>query len=88
MIVLEKTIGNRIGLHLRAAGEFVKVASQFQSEVTVYNGARSANGKSILSLAGLAAGCGTPLRIEIDGPDEVAARDAIEALIDANFHEE
>ncbi len=88
MIVIEKTIGNRIGLHLRAAGEFVKVASQFESRVTVYNGSRSANGKSILSLAGLAAARGTSLRIEIDGPDEETARDAIESLIDANFHEE
>lgn len=88
MIQFESTIGNKIGLHLRAAGEFVKVASRFESEVKVYNGERSANGKSILSLAGLAAACGTVIRIEIDGGDEEAARDALQTLLENKFYEE
>jgi phosphotransferase system HPr (HPr) family protein len=40
MVEFTKRIENKIGLHLRAAGEFVKVAAQFASEVTVYNGDR------------------------------------------------
>ena len=88
MIEFSKRINNKIGLHLRAAGEFVKIAAQFQSSVTVYNGERSANGKSILGLASLAAARGTTVRIEVDGPDENSAQKAIEALFDDNFHEE
>jgi len=88
MIEFTKLVGNRIGLHLRAAGEFVKVAAQFSSEVRVYHGGKFANGKSILGLASLAAARGAEVRVEIDGPDEAAAQKAIEALFDARFYED
>lgn len=88
MVEFTKKINNKIGLHLRAAGEFVKVAAQFVSEITVYNGDRSANGKSILGLASLAAARGSEIRIEIDGPDESEARVAIDRLIDNKFYED
>jgi phosphocarrier protein len=88
MVEFTKRINNKIGLHLRAAGEFVKVAAQFASDITVYNGDRFANGKSILGLASLAAARGSQIRIEIEGPDEVDAKAAIERLIDARFYED
>lgn len=88
MLEFSKQINNKIGLHLRAAGEFVKVAAQFESEITVFNGERSANGKSILGLASLAAARGAVLRIEVHGPDEEAARPALEKLFDNNFYED
>jgi phosphocarrier protein HPr len=88
MVEFRKLIKNKIGLHLRAAGEFVKVAAQFASEITVYNGDRYANGKSILGLASLAAARGSEIRIEIDGPDEAEARNALERLIEDKFYEE
>ena len=70
MLDFTRMIDNKIGLHLRAAGEFVKVAAQFESEIIVRNGERAANGKSILGLASLAAARGAVVRIQIDGPDE------------------
>jgi phosphotransferase system HPr (HPr) family protein len=88
MIEFTKEVGNRIGLHLRAAGEFVKVAAQFSSEVRVYHGEKFANGKSILGLASLAAARGARVRVEVEGSDEAAARKAIEALFDAKFYED
>jgi phosphotransferase system HPr (HPr) family protein len=81
-------VQNKIGMHLRAAGEFVKVASQFSSEVTVVNGGRQADGKSILGLASLAIPTGTSITIQINGKDENQAREAIEELIANNFNEE
>jgi len=88
MVEFSKRINNKIGLHLRAAGEFVKVAAQFASAITVYNGDKYANGKSILGLASLAAARGAVVRIEVDGPDEQAAQKALEALFDNNFYED
>ena len=88
MLEFTKQVNNKIGLHLRAAGEFVKVAAQFTSEITVYNGEQVANGKSILGLASLAAARGALVRIEVDGPDEEAARKALETLFDNKFYEE
>jgi len=88
MVEIKKRIKNKIGLHLRAAGEFVKVAAQFASEITVYNGGKYANGKSILGLASLAAARGSRIRIEIEGPDETEARSALEQLIEDKFYED
>ena len=88
MVEFTKRINNKIGLHLRAAGEFVKIAAQFASEITVYNGDRWANGKSILGLASLAAARGSEIRIEIEGLDESEAKAAIDELIENNFYED
>jgi phosphotransferase system HPr (HPr) family protein len=43
-------ISNALGLHLRAANQFVKTANSFRAEIRVFQGAREANGKSILDL--------------------------------------
>jgi phosphocarrier protein HPr len=66
-------ITNALGLHLRAAGTFVKLAQQFRAEVCVICDGRRASGKSILDLATLAAECGCRLELETDGPDAEAA---------------
>lgn len=88
MVEFTREVGNKIGLHLRAAGEFVKVAAQFSADIRVYHGEKYANGKSILGLASLAAARGARVRVEIEGPDETAAQKAIEALFDAKFYED
>jgi phosphocarrier protein len=88
MIEFESQVNNKIGLHLRAAGEFVKLASRFSSRITVIKNGRKANGKSILGLASLAVGRGAIIIIQIDGEDEAPAREAIEQLISDNFYEE
>ncbi len=87
MIEFESTINNKIGMHLRASGEFVKVASRFQSKITVMLDGRKADGKSILGLAGLAIGRGARISISIAGDDAEEAREALIDLIENNFFE-
>ncbi len=88
MVEFESYVNNKIGMHLRAAGEFVKLATRFQSEITVINKNKKANGKSILGLASLAIAAGSRIVIQIEGDDEKQAREAIEELISNNFYEE
>jgi phosphocarrier protein len=88
MIEFETKVNNKIGLHLRAAGEFVKLASRFSSRITVIKNGKKANGKSILGLASLAVGRGAVITVQIEGDDEAKARAAIEQLISDNFYEE
>ncbi|UCG53125.1 MAG: HPr family phosphocarrier protein [Candidatus Latescibacterota bacterium] len=88
MLEFDTLVNNKIGMHLRAAGEFVKVATQFQSDVFVIKDGRKANGKSILGLASLAIERGARITIQIDGGDEAEAREAIEELIENNFYED
>ena len=61
-------ITNRLGLRLRAAGQFVGIARRFQCEIRVHYQGNQCNGKSILDLATLAAECGTRLDLEACGP--------------------
>ena len=80
-------IVNALGLHLRPADKFVRLAHQFQSDVRVHYEGHEFNGKSILDLTTLAAECGTRLELEARGPDAEAALDALAGLVSARFHE-
>ena len=80
-------ITNALGLHLRPADKFVRLAHQFESEVRVYYNGNEFNGKSILDLTTLAAECGTRLDVEARGPDAEAAVAALADLVSARFYE-
>ncbi len=75
----QAVIVDPLGLHMRCAARFVAVAQSFRSDVRVAAKGNTANGKSLLDLAILAAECGTPLDIEARGPD---AEEAVSALAD------
>jgi phosphocarrier protein len=81
-------ITNSLGLHLRPADKFVKLATRYQSEVRVHYNGSVFNGKSILDLTTLAAECGTSLELEARGPDAADAIHALTELILARFHED
>jgi phosphocarrier protein HPr len=78
---------NALGLHLRPAGQFVGLARRFAAEIRVHRDGLCVDGKSLLDLAMLAAGCGTRLELEARGPDAEAAVAALADLVAARFHE-
>jgi phosphocarrier protein HPr len=78
-------ITNELGLHLRPATEFVKLASKFQSEIRIRHNGMEINGKSILDLTLLAAESGTKFDLEASGPDAEAAVDALALLVLSEF---
>jgi phosphocarrier protein len=80
-------ICNALGLHLRAAAAFVKVAERFECDVTLSRGEDSANGKSIIALVTLAAPKGTEVHVAAVGHDAAAAVAALAALIEDGFGE-
>lgn len=81
------TISNQLGLHLRAAAAFVKVAERFKSDISLERDGTRANGKSIIALVTLAAPLGTSLRVVADGPDADEAVAALASLIANKFGE-
>jgi phosphocarrier protein len=81
-------IVNCLGLHLRPADKFVKLALRYQSDVRVHFNGGSFNGKSILDLTSLAAECGSKLEVEARGPDAEEAVAALAALAAARFYED
>ena len=84
----EVEIVNPLGLHLRPADKFVKLATSFpETEVKVRHRDQEFNGKSILDLAMIAAECGTRLELEARGPRASEAVEALAELVLAGFHE-
>lgn len=78
---------NQLGLHLRAAASFIKVANRFQADISVEMDGKSVNGKSIMSIMSLAAASGSMLIIKATGPDSVKAADALVKLVAGKFGE-
>ena len=88
MVKKTLTIENKLGLHARAAAEFVKQASRFTSSIQVACNGQIADGKSIMSIMMLAAVRGTGIDLTIDGEDELDAMAALEALVSDRFGED
>ncbi len=87
----EVIICNKLGLHARPAMQFVDIANQFQSEVTVHKGGEEpgdADGKSVMQMIILAAVEGTPLQIDATGDDADAAVQKLAELVEGKFGEE
>ena len=75
-------VASELGFHARPAGEFVRVASRFASEVQVSRGGEWVSGQSVLSLLSLAAGPGTKLLVRAVGPDAEQAVSTLGELIE------
>ncbi len=87
MIKKKVTIVNDAGLHARPAAALVKLASKYESNFYIHMYGYKVNGKSILGVMTLAAEKGAELELEVDGPDEDKALDAITELIADGFGE-
>jgi phosphocarrier protein len=80
-------ISNKLGLHARASAKLTQLASKFQSAVWIERNGRRVNAKSIMGVMMLAAGIGSNVELEVEGPDEAAAAAAIEKLFVEKFGE-
>ena len=87
MIKQNTTIVNQLGLHARASAKLTKLAGSFPCNVFMSRGGRRIIAKSIMGVMMLAAGMGTQVEIETDGPQEQEAMDALLALIADKFGE-
>jgi len=87
MLTRETEIINKLGLHARASAKLTQLAGKYPCEVWMAKGPRRINAKSIMGVMMLAAGKGSKVILETDGPDEQAAMDALLALIADCFGE-
>jgi phosphocarrier protein len=76
-----------LGLHARASAKLTKLAGSYPCEVWMSRGERRVNAKSIMGVMMLAAGLGSTVELETDGPREQEAMDALVALIHDKFGE-
>jgi len=83
----EIRIVNKLGLHARASAKLTQLASSFTSAVWLARNGRRVNAKSIMGVMMLAAGLGSTVELETDGPDEQQALEALEKLFMDKFGE-
>jgi phosphocarrier protein HPr len=87
--MIERTVRivNKNGLHARPAAEIVKLASRYQSDITLVREDLEVNGKSIMGVMMLAAEFGSSLVLRAAGPDAEQAVSALSDLIARKFGE-
>jgi phosphocarrier protein len=79
---------NKLGMHARAAAQFVQLASNFSSHIELEKDKRRVNGKSIMGVMMLAASKGSTVTIHADGEDEEESLNKLEELINNRFNED
>ncbi len=80
-------IENELGLHARAAAQFVKIASRYQSEILVTKNKKEVNGKSIMGILMLAAAKGSEIQVTAKGEDASEAVNELGQLVKNKFGE-
>lgn len=83
-------IKNQTGLHARPASDFIALANQFSSRITIkkLSTGEDANAKSIVMLLALELCMGEEVELVAKGDDEVQAVDSLIELIESKFGED
>ncbi|NIY16511.1 MAG: HPr family phosphocarrier protein [Nitrospinaceae bacterium] len=81
-------IANEFGLHIRPASVFVKVASEYDSDLIVEKDGNEVAGKSIFGLMSLEAARGSKLHLTARGNDAVDMLERLVSLVECQFQEE
>ena len=80
-------IQNVKGLHARASARLVEVVEAHDAQATVSCDGQSSSGDSIMGLLMLAAGLGSEIEVEPEGPEADRLLEAIAALVNDKFGE-
>lgn len=73
------------GIHARPAGLLVKEAKKFESNISVFKGARKGNLKKIFTVMALGVKQGETIKVQVEGADEEKAASTVEAFLKENF---
>ena len=81
MVEREVTVLLKTGLQARPAAQFVQEASRFASDISIIDGEKKVNVKSIMGLMSLAINSGKTVTLAADGQDEEEAVQVLEAFM-------
>ena len=73
------------GIHARPAGLIVKAAKKFESNISVFKGARKGDLKKIFTVMALGVKQGETIKVQVEGADEEQAASTVEAFLKENF---
>ncbi len=78
-------IKDEIGIHARPAGQLVKIATEFKSDIKLEIGEKCADAKKIFSVMTLGAKQNDEVRVTIDGTDETLAEGKLRVFFEENL---
>ena len=81
----EFVVADPQGIHARPAGLLVKEAKKFESNISVFKGARKGDLKKIFTVMALGVKQGEAIKVQVEGADEEQAASAVEAFLKENF---
>ena len=81
----EYTIKDELGIHARPAGMLVKEAKKFSSKVTITKDGKSAEATKLMAIMALGVKKDQTIEVAVEGADEDAAYDAMQAFFSANL---
>ena len=81
-------VRHETGLHARPAAQFVKLAKQFNSNITVTSKGKTVSARSLVLIITLAVQPNTEIEVRADGADEQEAVAALIGLVERNFADE
>ena len=85
MKVFEFVVTDPQGIHARPAGLLVKEAKKFESNISVFKGARKGDLKKIFTVMALGVKQGETIKVQVEGADEEQAASTVEAFLKENF---
>ena len=80
-VVVAVQLPQRVALHARPAGRFVRAAALFPCAIAVGANGKRANAKSILEVIGLGAAGGTELELSASGEGAAEAVEHLAGLV-------
>ena len=86
-LVRKLKIRNNLGLHARAAGKIVELASQHESRLFLQKDDQEVDGSSILSILTLSCPKGTEIQARIVGKDSKSFMEKLDELFERKFGE-
>ena len=78
-------ITDKEGIHARPAGDWVKLAPEYTSTVSVIKEGKKADATKVFGLMGLGVKNGMEITVQIEGEDEDTAAAAVEAFLKENL---
>ena len=85
MRTFDYKIKDESGIHARPAGLLAKLAGEFESEITISSGEKSAEIRRLIAVMGMGIRCDDMVTLTITGSDEQAAAEAVEKFFRENL---
>lgn len=79
------TITDEVGIHARPAGELVKAAKEFRSEITLEANGKKADARKLMAVMAMGIKKGQTVTVSVSGPDEEAAIAAVGEFFRTNL---